>query len=586
MNKKEFEVLRYLAENVGNHTQRIIAEETGYSLGTVNAIIVELQKKQYIDDVYCVIEKGMEALEPYRVKNAIILAAGMSTRFVPVSYELPKGLISVKGDVMTERLIEQLQEAGVREIVLVVGYMMEKFFYLRNKYNVKLVVNNEYATKNTHSSIYAARDYLGNTYICCADNYYPQNMFHQYEYRAFYCSIYLEGTSYVERAFTFDSDGLIVDTNKPSHDQWIMYGHAYHDNAFTAKFKPILENYYGQPGVENMYWETIYAENVKELPMWVNKCEPTDILEFDSMDELKVFDKDYISNNRVKVFENICRILCCEISDIENIEQIKKGLNNRSFKFLCNGKYYVYRHPGVNASGVIDRKKEAVSLRAAKRLGIDDTLIYVDEEDGWKISQFVECTEVFDFSKHSHIRMLAHHLRTLHDANIKVDYHFDYNEEANKLIESVRHMDSLSYRKLEAARGMMKPIIEFLEKDKWQVSLCHNDIYEPNLLVEGERLQLIDWEFAGNADIGYDICKLFAVYNPQYEEIDQWLYYYYGRETTREEKVHLLACAAMIYYYWFVWAVYVSRNGEQVSEYLMIWHDKMNHFSNEVLKRI
>ena len=163
---------------------------------------------------------------------------------------------------MTERLIRQLQEAGVSEIVLVVGYMMEKFFYLRDKFGVKLVVNNEFSVKNTHSSIYAARDYLSNTYIVCSDNYYPKNMFHQYEYRAFYCSVYLPGTSYVERAFTFADNGLIVDTNKPSQDQWIMYGHAYYSQDFTDRFKPILESYYGRPGIEYMYWETIYAENV------------------------------------------------------------------------------------------------------------------------------------------------------------------------------------------------------------------------------------------------------------------------------------------------------------------------------------
>ncbi len=586
LNKKEFEILRYLVETGGEKTQRLISESTGYSLGTVNSVISELEKRDYIDNMYCVTVEGVQALEPYKVKNAIILAAGMSTRFVPVSYELPKGLISVKGSVMTERLIEQLQEAGIQEIVLVVGYMMEKFFYLRNKYNVKLVVNNEYATKNTHSSIYAARDYLSNTYICCADNYYPKNMFHQYEYRAFYCSIYLAGKSYVERAFIYDNDGLIIDTNKPSCDQWIMYGHAYHDQAFTAKFKPILEAYYGQPGVENMYWETIYAENVKELPMWINKCTTEDILEFDNMEELKAFDKDYIANNKVKVFENICKILCCEPSDIEDVEIIKSGLNNRSFKFLCNGEYYVYRHPGVNASGVIDRKKEATSLRAAKKLKIDETLIYVDEEDGWKISRFVDCSEPFDFSNHLHVKMLAKHLKTLHDSKITVDYYFDYNEEADKLIERVKHLDGASYRKLEAARKMMRPIIKFLDRDRWQMSLCHNDIYEPNLLVEGEKLQLIDWEFAGNADIGFDICKLFSVHNPKYEEIDQWLEYYYGRSTTQNEKLHLLACAAIIYYYWFVWAVYVSRNGESVSEYLMVWYDKMNHFSKEVLDRI
>ena len=250
MEKNTFEVLRFLAENGGEKTQRIISERTGLSLGSVNKIISDLKKSSFIDETYLLTNKGLDALAPYEVKNAIILAAGMSTRFIPVSFEIPKGLISVKGDVMIERIIEQLKQTGIKEIVVVVGYMMEKFFYLRDKYGVKLVVNNEYASKNTHSSIYVSRDYLSNTYICCSDNYYPKNMFHRYEYRAYYCSVYLPGISHVERAFQFDNSGLIYDTNKPSNDQWIMYGHAYFDEAFTGKFKPILESYFGRPGIE------------------------------------------------------------------------------------------------------------------------------------------------------------------------------------------------------------------------------------------------------------------------------------------------------------------------------------------------
>lgn len=586
LNKQEFEVLRYICENHGDITQSLIAENTGYSLKSIKSIIQNLSQAGFIDVAYYATDAGIEAIEPYRVKNAIILAAGMSTRFEPVSYELPKGLITVKGEVMTERLIKQLQEAGVHEIILVIGYMMEKFFYLRSKYNVKLVVNNEYAVKNTHSSIYAARDYLSNTYICCADNYYPSNMFHQYEYRAFYCSVYRAGTSYVERGFIFDDNNLIIDTNKPSHDQWIMYGHAYYDREFTDRFRPILESYYGRDGVEQMYWETIYAENIAQLPMYIQKCTPEDILEFDNMDELKAFDKDYIANNKVKVFENICRILCCEISDIKDIVPIKKGLNNRSFKFLCNDVYYIYRHPGVNAMKIIDRSKEAASLRAAKKLKIDETLIYVDEAEGWKISRYIDTKEEFDFSNIRHIKMLADNLKILHQSKVCVGFRFDYYEEAKKLIEIVKHVDGLSYRELITAKAKMEPVFDFLKCDSWNISLCHNDLYEPNLLIDKDRLHIIDWEFAGDSDIGFDICKLFAVYNPEYEEIDKYLKCYYGRAAADSEKQHLFACAAVIYYYWFVWGVYINKIGGQITEYIMVWHDKMNQFCDKVLEYI
>ncbi len=578
MDKNTFEVLRFLCENGGDITQRLISEEIGISLGTVNQLITKLKQSEYITDDYVVTDKGLLSMEPYRVKNAIILAAGMSTRFIPVSYEIPKGLISVKGDIMIERIIEQLKQAGIQEIVVVVGYMMEKFFYLRDKYGVKLVVNNEFASKNTHSSIYVSRDYLSNTYICCSDNYYPKNMFHRYEYRAYYCSVYVPGTSYVERAFQFDNNGLIYDTNKPSKDQWVMYGHAYFDEKYTNKFRPILEDYFGRPGIEYMYWETIYSENVKELPMWIKQCENDEILEFDSMEELKQFDKEYIYHNKVKVFDNICKVLQCDITDIEDIETIKKGLNNQSFKFSCNGKEYIYRHPGANASAVIDRNKESICLKTAKNLGIDESFICIDEEEGWKISKFLKTTETFDFNNENHIDMLSNKLKKLHESKISVGFGFNYQEEAEKIIEIEKHFDAAKYNKSLVEKKMMEPIFEYLSNDAWQVSLCHNDIYEPNLLVCGDDLSLIDWEFAGDSDIGFDVCKLFSVITPTCEEINQWVYPYFGRNIDNKEKLHLISCAAVIYYYWYVWGVFAEKNSEGVSEYLMDWYDKMNYY--------
>jgi len=586
MDKLSFDILRWFAESRVINDLNTVSKDCCCSLTDVNKCLSEFIDNGWLNQSLEITEAGLRVLEPYKVRNAIILAAGMSTRFIPVSYELPKGLISVKGEVMTERLIRQLQDAGVGEIVLVVGYKMEKFFYLRDKFGVKLVVNNEFAVKNTHSSIYAARDYLSNTYIVCSDNYYPKNMFHQYEYRAFYCSVYLPGISYVERAFTFDEDMLVIDTNKPSQDQWIMYGHAYYSNDFTTRFKPILESYYGRPGIEYMYWETIYAENVNALPMWVQKCKDGDILEFDSMEGLKSFDPDYISHNRVKVFENICNVLNCSFSDISDIEPVKKGLNNRSFKFKCKDDCYIYRHPDINASKVIDRKKEAASLYLAKSLGVDNTLIHIDEDEGWKISKYIETTEEFDFCDLRHIKMLSDKLKCLHDSKRKVGFTFNYKSEADKMIEYEKFIDALSYRKVEELRQRMLPIFDWLSNHPWQKSLCHNDLYEPNLLVAGDNLTIIDWEFAGDNDIGYDICKLFSLQNSKCEDIDKWLFPYFGRETTGDEKLHLLSCASIIYYYWYVWGIYASRNNSGVSDYMIGWYDKMIRYSEEVLSKI
>ena len=131
-------------------------------------------------------EKGMLYLNEHRINNAIILAAGMSTRFVPLNYEIPKGLLEVKGEILIERQIRQLREKGINEIIVVVGYMKEKFLYLAKKYNVIIVETNEYETRNNHSSVYAAKEYLNNSIITSSDLYFSENIFQTFAYDSYY----------------------------------------------------------------------------------------------------------------------------------------------------------------------------------------------------------------------------------------------------------------------------------------------------------------------------------------------------------------------------------------------------------------
>ena len=169
MNRSTFELLRCLAE--ANAT--LSAGDASRILGMpCDVIIAEQAEKGFVDANGEITGLGLAALAPYKVRRAIVLAAGMSTRFAPFSYEKPKGLTVVKGEVLIERQIRQLKEAGVEEIVLVLGHMMEKFLYLSEKYGAKIVINKEYRYKNTHSSIYFAREYLENSHICCADTYW------------------------------------------------------------------------------------------------------------------------------------------------------------------------------------------------------------------------------------------------------------------------------------------------------------------------------------------------------------------------------------------------------------------------------
>ena len=146
MYKVEFSVLTELQKSCPcpPPTQRDLANSLSFSLGKVNYVLINHREKGFLSDEHKITRQGREALEPYRVKNAIILAAGLSSRLAPISFEKPKGLLTVRGELLIERQIRQLKAVGIDNITIVVGYLKEQFFYLEEKFGVKLVINEEY----------------------------------------------------------------------------------------------------------------------------------------------------------------------------------------------------------------------------------------------------------------------------------------------------------------------------------------------------------------------------------------------------------------------------------------------------------
>ena len=121
--------------------------------------------------------------------RAIILAAGLGTRLRPMTNNTPKALVKVKDKPLVEYQIEYLKEKGIDEIIIVVGYLHEQFDYLKEKYNVKLVLNDKYAEYNNFYSLYLVKDYLADSYVIDADNYLFKNMFRTDVTRSTYFSV-------------------------------------------------------------------------------------------------------------------------------------------------------------------------------------------------------------------------------------------------------------------------------------------------------------------------------------------------------------------------------------------------------------
>lgn len=258
----------------------------------------------------------------YKVDNAIIMAAGLSSRFAPISYEKPKALIEVKGEVLIERQIRQLQEAGIDNIILVVGYKKEHFYYLEDKFRIKIVENKEYTVRNNNSSIWAVRGYLNNSYICSADNYFSINPFESEVEESYYSVLFTEGKT-GEWCVEYDEEGWITDVTIGGENAWYMLGHVFWSEEFSHKFVTLLEEIYDHTDTKDKLWEAIYMEHLDELKLKVRKYKDADIYEFDSLDELREFDEIYKTNSGSVLMKECANRLRCEEREFLNILPIK-----------------------------------------------------------------------------------------------------------------------------------------------------------------------------------------------------------------------------------------------------------------------
>lgn len=282
-----------------------------------------------------------------KVDNAIIMAAGTASRFAPLSYEKPKALIEVRGEVLIERQIRQLREAGIEEVVVVTGYKAEQFKYLKDKYGVVLIHNPDYLTRNNNSSIYVAREYIKNSYICSSDNYFITNPFESDVDESYYSAVYMEGKT--GEWCISEEDGWITDVKVGGEDSWVMLGHVFWSDSFSSSFLHILEEEYDKPETADKLWETIYIEHIKELPMKIRKYPANYIFEFDTLDELREFDTSYITNTRSEILKTVAGELGVEEKEIRSVKAFKDKDNAAAgFTFETREKRYRYYYETQN----------------------------------------------------------------------------------------------------------------------------------------------------------------------------------------------------------------------------------------------
>lgn len=569
--RNEFAVLRAFAE-LKKPSQRDIAAAAKLSLQTVNTACKKLATQGIVAEG-ALTKQGKRALAPYRINNAIIMAAGLSSRFAPISYEQSKGMLKVRGEILVERQIRQLQEAGITDITIVVGYKKEYYHYLKKKFGVNLVINPEFASRNNNSTLYCVRERLKNTYICSVDNYFVHNPFHAYEYTACY-SAEQRTRSKTEWALTLGRAGRITSVTIGGKKAWYMLGYAYFDKAFSKQFTKILEAEYALPETADKLWEQIFVEHINELPMYVIKHNGGDIFEFDSLDEVRKFDPAFLDNLDSSILDNIVSVLGCDKTEIRDIWPIKQGLTNLSCHFATDSGEYVYRYPGVGTEKMIDRPTEVKAQLKAKELGLDDTFIYEDEKTGWKLSHYITNCRLLDAHDPAQVKKAMKLARRLHECGAQFSRTFDYYKEGKKYEKLLAEKGAIDVPGYDELAKQAKTVRKLAGADKAPTCLTHNDFFSLNLLLdEKDKLYLIDWEYAGMADYASDFGTFVVTCKISEEEALQALSFYFGRKPTAAEIRHNFAYVGLAAWCWYVWALLKEAEGDYVGEWLYTYCD-------------
>lgn len=570
MNIKEIEILRNINKDF---SQRELANRFNISLGKVNQIINKLKKEKFIDDNNNITLKTRNYFKKHHPQNAVILAAGYGMRMVPINTEEPKGLLEVKGETLIERLIKQLHEVGVQDIKVVVGFMKEHYEFLIDKYNVKLVVNSHYKHWNNIYSLFLVKDDISDTYILPCDVWFEKNPFSTIEDESWY----LFGEEQVPGSNWQVKNNEKVRFNSSKGNK--MIGLAYLNEMQGKNISKLLEKSIEEKQYTS-FWEDI-LENKKNFLLKGKLISDNSHAEINSYEQLLDLDSGstHLKNDAIEIIEDILKV---NKKDIHNIHTLKKGMTNRSFIFTVNNKRYIMRIPGEGTDKLIDRKEEYNVYQRVKKEPYTETILYLNPDSGYKISEFLENTRNSDANNIQDVKKSMSVLRKFHNQNYQVDHTFDLWKQID-FYESLRKTAS-AYRDYEEIKDWVLKLKPFIEDNVTKWSLCHIDANYDNFLIDqNNNVFLIDWEYAGMQDPDLDIA-MYAIYaGYTKEKIDQLINIYYENKVSENIRYKIYAYVAVGGLLWSNWCEYKQSLGLDFGEYSLAQYRYAKEYSKLVL---
>lgn len=585
MNLQEADVLRTIKKDTFIN-QRILAETSGHSLGVVNKSLKKLINDGYIDNNMRLTSLATQFFEDCKPRNAIILAAGFGMRMVPINMTTPKALLEVNGERLIERIILQLKAAGINSITVVVGFMKESFEYLIDEYGVDLVVNSDYDSHNNLHSLSLVANELSNTYVVPSDIWCEKNPFQTTELYSWYMVSDLideESSVRVNRKME-----LVRVSGMNAGNSMVGIAYLLESEAQLVREKLLAMD--NEKHIDDFWEETLYSKDRMIVQARIFKS--SDVVEINTYEQLRDLDSNS-SHLKSEAISTITQALKCDKNDVVDINVLKKGMTNRSFLFTVKGEKYIMRIPGEGTELLINRKHEAAVFQAISGLGLCDDPVYINPENGFKITKYLEGARVCNPDRVDDLKRCMSKLREFHEMKLTVSHKFDIFGQIS-FYETLWQGDRSAYRDYEKTKEnvfSLQSFIDVLDKD---FCLTHIDAIPDNFLFytlsnNSEGLQLTDWEYAGMQDPHVDIAMfcIYSLYNKV--QCDRLIDIYFNCACDDRIRAKIYAYISACGLLWSNWCEYKRKLGVEFGEYSLRQYRYAKDFykyANELLAKL
>lgn len=582
-----------------NINQRELAKEVGVSLGKINSIIKEAIENGLIkrinneqDNKYIITQRGKDELlnalkeikdtkliinkeEKYRVKQAVILAAGRTT------FDIPVGLLEVDNTLVIERHIKTLKECGINNIVIVTGYNSEAFEEkMKNESGIILVKNDKYKWTGTMKSLSMAKGHINDDFILIESDLILENIAIPQILNSINrdCVLITNESGSGDEAFVQLEDNCLFKMAKDVHQFNRIDGEMIGVTKISYKlFNMMLKEYERNinPYLNYEYMLLDMARNYKV------HCLKIDDLLWGEIDNEKQYNyiKSYlyprIKRKDLEFEKEAIKNIISSVLDIDkaNINDVipAGGMTNKNYKVIIKGESYILRVPGLGTEEMISRNNEMENSNLASLKGYNAETLYFNQDSGIKITKFIEGAETLtgaSAKKEENMKLVTSILRELHNSDMNMVNIFNPFEELLKYEDILKGNTVKYYDEYKETRERVFCLDGLMKEYGSELVPSHNDTVPENFIKDvNGRLYLIDWEYSGLNDEMWDLAAHSIECNFTSDEEELFLNLYFNGNPDRESRLRILMNKICQDFLWAVWTLVKEAEGDDFGSY-------------------